>query len=263
MLSAIPFDPVEHSLEVEQIVMRGNARKYYRFRHADFYGPNGIITADGLGCNLLCAYCWNYIKNQNPETAKSLGFMSPSDVSKRLQSLAIRHSCDKFRISGCEPFLGQASTLHISSILKSMPSDSDFLIESNGLMLGFDPALIKHLEGLDNILIRIAVKGSDPLTWSKITGAQGSYQGYQIKAIKALRAKGLSVSVAIMPKFVNTELLGLGFGEDYDLEDLTYYGGTKSRLIERGLIDKPPKLMPKPTCNPSAIDFWDGQGDIT
>jgi uncharacterized Fe-S cluster-containing radical SAM superfamily protein len=241
MLPSIPFDPVDHSREVEQIVMRGNARKYYRFRHADFYGPNGIITADGLGCNLLCAYCWNFIKNVDPETAKSLGYLTPKQVVDKLERLGKKKSCNLFRISGSEPFLGEASTLHISSILKSMPSDSDFIIESNGLMLGYNPDLINLLEGLDNLLIRIAVKGSDPLTWQRLTGALGSFQPYQIAAIKALRAKGLRVSVALMAKFVDKHKLGLGFGEDFDIEDLSYYGGTKSRLIERGLIDKPTK----------------------
>lgn len=71
----IPFDPILRAREVESLVMKGNARRYYRFRYALYYG--GIVTADAVGCNLLCAYCWNYFKNENPENAKYLGYFQP------------------------------------------------------------------------------------------------------------------------------------------------------------------------------------------
>lgn len=51
-----PFDPFERASEVEKIVMQGSRRKYYRFRYSRHYG--GIVTADAVGCNILCAYCW-------------------------------------------------------------------------------------------------------------------------------------------------------------------------------------------------------------
>ena len=45
------FDPLERASQIEALVMKDNARKYYRFRYARFYG--GICTADAVGCNLL------------------------------------------------------------------------------------------------------------------------------------------------------------------------------------------------------------------
>ena len=163
MNTNFPFDPIQRSKDIESLVMQGNARRYYRFRYAKFYG--GIVTADAVGCNLLCAYCWNYFRNENP-TIKDLGYLQPREVSKKLQGMGKSHSCNKFRISGCEPFLGEASTQHLAAIIKLMPS-GNFIIESNGLMLGFDPALIRHLVDLDNVQIRIAVKGDNPETWRK------------------------------------------------------------------------------------------------
>jgi len=62
----LPFDPVKRSGEVERAVMHGDRKKYYRFRYAGYYG--GIATADTVGCNLLCTYCWNYYRNLYPET---------------------------------------------------------------------------------------------------------------------------------------------------------------------------------------------------
>lgn len=262
MLPSLPFDPVERSHEIEKIVMQGNARRYYRFRYAKFYG--GVITGDASGCNLLCAYCWNYYRNEDPLRAKDLGYFSPKEVVAKFKGMGKSHTCNKFRVSGSEPFLGEASTKHLATIINTMQS-SRFIVESNGLMLGHDPSLIGHLVGLSNVQVRIAVKGSDPSTWSKVTGAKGKFQPYQIAAIKALRAEGLNVSVAYMDEFVDPNLLGLGYGEDYDIEGLRYYKSTKARLKERGLLKnatKPYKPVFKPQKPKEAL-YWEDKGDIT
>ena len=265
MTTNFPFDPIQRSKDIESLVMQGNARRYYRFRYAKFYG--GIVTADAMGCNLLCAYCWNYFRNENP-TIKDLGYLEPREVSKKLQDMGKSRSCNKFRISGCEPFLGKASTQHLAAIIKSMPS-GNFIIESNGLMLGYNPALIGHLVDLDNVQVRIAVKGDNPEMWQKITGAEGVYQPYQLKAITELRGKGLSVSVAYMDEFVDPDLLGLGYDEDFDSEGLQYYQSTKARLSKRGLLGSPtkpskPVYMPvKPKEGVKQPAYWEDKGDIT
>ena len=62
MNTNFPFDPIQRSKDIESLVMQGNARHYYRFRYAKFYGS--IVTADAVGCNLLCAYCWNYLETR-------------------------------------------------------------------------------------------------------------------------------------------------------------------------------------------------------
>lgn len=263
-----PFDPIQRSKDIESLVMQGDARRYYRFRYAKFYG--GIVTADAVGCNLLCAYCWNYFRNENPGI-KDLGYFEPREVSKKLQDMGKSHNCDKFRISGCEPFLGEASTQHLTDIIKSIPS-GNFIIETNALMLGYDPSLIGHLVGLDNIQIRIAVKGDNPSTWEKVTGAKGVYQPCQIKAVQELRANHVETTVAYMPKFVNPNLLGLGYDEDFDSESLRYYKSTKVRLIKRGLFERPIKPS-KPVYRPvkpkegvisqGTLEYWDDKGDIT
>jgi uncharacterized Fe-S cluster-containing radical SAM superfamily protein len=94
MNNIFPFDPIQRSKDVESLVMQGDKRRYYRFRYAKFYG--GIVTADAIGCNLLCAYCWNYSRNLNP--AKAGTFYSPSEVAGKLLGLAEKRGCDQFRI---------------------------------------------------------------------------------------------------------------------------------------------------------------------
>ena len=46
------YDPIDVAKKVEEIVVRGALKKYYRFRPTGFYG--GIVTADTVGCNLRC-----------------------------------------------------------------------------------------------------------------------------------------------------------------------------------------------------------------
>ena len=49
-----PFDPIERAREVEELVMRDNERKYYRFRYqSKWWSPS---VADSVGRCLNCAY---------------------------------------------------------------------------------------------------------------------------------------------------------------------------------------------------------------
>lgn len=272
-----PFDPILRSSEVENIVMREGARRYYRFRYAEYYG--GVITGDATGCNLLCAYCWNYFRNEDPLRFNDLGFMTPSEVSKKLQAMGKSNDCDKFRISGSEPFLGEASTQHLANIIKSMPS-SDFIIETNALMIGYNPSLIGYLVDLHNVTLRIAIKADSPKMFELVTGAIGSYQPYQLKAIQALRAEKIPVSIAYMAEIVDPAKLGLGSDEDFDTERLRYYQGTKDRLDDRGIliskaVKKPVRKVVKTPCEEpkrkpregivpqGTLEYWEDKGDIT
>ncbi|KUK23790.1 MAG: Radical SAM domain protein, partial [Thermotoga sp. 47_83] len=90
------FDPVQRAMEMESLVMNGEKRKYYRFRYSLYYG--GIVTADTVGCEFLCAYCWNYFRNLRPKRAGD--FLSPEEVAERLLEISKKRKCDLFRISG-------------------------------------------------------------------------------------------------------------------------------------------------------------------
>ena len=67
------YDPIELTKKIEKIVSKNNEKKYYRFRPTGFYG--GIATADTVGCNIRCKFCWSSNSVWDP---KNIGqFYSP------------------------------------------------------------------------------------------------------------------------------------------------------------------------------------------
>jgi uncharacterized Fe-S cluster-containing radical SAM superfamily protein len=208
------------------MVLQGDKRRYYRFRYAKFYG--GIVTADAVGCNLLCAYCWNYSRNLKPERYGE--FYEPSEVAGRLLELSEKRRCSQFRISGAEPFLGRASTLHLADVISQV--DGNFIIETNGVMLGADPSLIEVLKPLPHVHVRLCIKAHCGADFERITGAKAEGFDYQLKAEEALRNARMHYSVAVMKPFVDPRKLQLGVSE---VEGLILYKSTKKRLRERGI----------------------------
>lgn len=222
----LPFDPIQRSHDVEKIVMQGDKRRYYRFRYAKFYG--GIVTADAIGCNLLCAYCWNYSRNLNPD--RSGEFYSPSEVAGKLLELAERHDCCQFRLSGAEPILGRASTLHLVEVIKDV--GGSFIIETNGVMLGADPTLVEILKPLRNIHVRLCIKAHHGLDFEKITGANAKGFSHQLMAVENLKRARVGHSVAVMAPFVDPNRLPCQVDE---VEDLISYKSTVNNLRHRGI----------------------------
>jgi len=222
-----PFNPVERAKEIEDIVISKGKRKYYRFRYSRYYG--GIVTADTVGCNLLCAYCWNYFKNLYPK--RHGNFYSAKEVVAKLLAISRKKNVNLFRISGAEPILGEKSMKHLVEVIEHVNSEynSEFILETNGLMIGYIPELADGLEGL-NVAVRITIKGWDEESFEKITGADGSYFKYQINALRELRRRGLTVWPAVMYDIfgqrgleeLRERLKGIGMGK-LELESLEKY----------------------------------------
>lgn len=223
------FDPIQRSHEVERMVMQGDKRRYYRFRFAKFYG--GIVTADATGCNLLCAYCWNYSRNLNPDRFGE--FFSPSEVAGKLLRLSESRDCHQFRISGAEPILGEASTLHLADVIRRV--DDNFIIETNGIMIGADPQLNYILESLPNIHVRLCIKAHYGTAFEKITNAKSEGFSHQLKAVETLRNAGIRHTIAVMQPFVDPNKLQFHV---HEVEGLVSYGSTERNLRLRGLDPK-------------------------
>jgi uncharacterized Fe-S cluster-containing radical SAM superfamily protein len=225
---AFPFDPIGRSAEVESLVMHANRRLYYRFRSSGHYG--GVVTADAVGCNILCAYCWNYRRNENPGGGD---FCSPLEVVSKLRMEASRTRIRHFRISGAEPILGERSVGHLAEVLSAFPGR--FIVETNGIILGYKPDLIGILLP-HHPYIRLTIKGDSPERFQEITGAQGRAFQYQINALKELRRRGGTYRIAAMVGAADAKALDTLFPkEEIEWEEFRNFGNAARHLASRGL----------------------------
>jgi uncharacterized Fe-S cluster-containing radical SAM superfamily protein len=244
MEPSFPFDPGARSAEAESQVMREGKRLYYKFRAAPYYG--GIATADAVGCSFLCAYCWNYGRNENPSRFGS--FRAPEEVAENLLRISRRRSFQLFRITGSEPVLGEDSFNHllevIEIIFRNQPR-SRFILETNGLILGLRPGLAARLNA-ENLLVRIALKGTDPLSFEKISGAKREFFPYPLLALQNLESTKVRAWPALMEDlYSEAEISGLkktlkkfGIKPDLELESLETYPFVLENMRRRGILPK-------------------------
>lgn len=229
----LPFDPIKRAKEIETIVMQDLKRKYHRFRPAPYYG--GIATADAVGCCFLCAYCWSYFRIMAPE--KYGKFYHPEEVADNLLRIAQKKGFSYVRITGCEPVLGERSLEHLNKVIvKTLEANKDltFILETNGLLLGYYPDFISRLS-IPRLSIRVALKGWDAQSFQKISGADRAYFEYPIIAVKKMLEKGLDAWPAVMLDV---------FGEDgiETLKTHLHKSGLKCRL-ETEQLERYPYVM--------------------
>lgn len=195
------YDPIELSRTVEKIVVRGEERKYYRVaRPGRWYG--GICAADCVGCNLKCVFCWSYFPRDHPDKAGK--FYSPEHIYSSLKKCAIRHGYDKIRVSGNEPTIGRR---HLLKLLEYVDSDALFLfiLETNGILIGYDKSYARDLSRFEKIHVRVSLKGASEEEFHKLTGARPSAYQYQLKALENLLDYNVSFHPALMISFSSKE----------------------------------------------------------
>ena len=184
------YDPIELSKKTEKIVVENNLKKYYRFRPTGFYG--GIATADTVGCNLRCKFCWS---SNSVWNARSTGeFYSSEEVADKLQSIADKKSYHQLRISGGEPTIGKQ---HLIDLLENIKTKYLFILETNGILLGYDKKYIEDLSVFENLHVRVCMKGADSEEFSLFTGAEKGFE-YQIKTLQYLRDKQMNFNIALV-----------------------------------------------------------------
>ena len=241
LASALPFDARQRSQDAERLVMKREERLYSKFRAAPYYG--GIATADAVGCSFLCAYCWNYRRNEDP--ARGGEFFSPEDVADRLLAIARRRSLTRFRVTGSEPILGDASFDHhlkVMGLVLDEEPRSSFILETNGLMLGAHQDWARRLTR-PRVLVRVAVKGADPESFEKITGARAEFFRYPVLALRSLEEAGVKAWPALMGDFfspaqvqeLEKTLRDEGIRSELELETLERYPAVLENLKRRGI----------------------------
>ncbi|MGQ9673328.1 MAG: radical SAM protein [Candidatus Aminicenantales bacterium] len=241
---SFPFDPLQRSEEVERLVMKEERRLYYKFRAAPYYG--GIATADAIGCSFLCAYCWSYGRNENP--SRFGRFYSPDEVAANLLRLARLRSLELFRVTGSEPILGKLSFEHLLRIIELVQGEKPgarFIVETNGLILGHRPDLATRLR-LGHVLVRVGLKGVDPQSFERITGARREFFTLPLDGLVNLERLGVRVWPALLADlFATTEIATLRrtlrerkIRSELELEILEPYSFVVENMRRRGLFLK-------------------------
>lgn len=226
------YDPVAKAVTVAQRVCDGERRKYHRFRAARFYG--GIATADCLGCCLSCAFCWSWRQVADPEHYGR--FYTPAEVADRLIAIARRKGYTQVRISGNEPTLCRA---HLLKVIELIPGDLHFILETNGILLGYHPDYAEDLARFPNVHVRVSLKGACEAEFSRLTGAAPEAFDWQLQALRNLSKAGASCHAAVMVSFSSGEHIAALRRRladidtrlaDFEVEELVLYGDTEARL---------------------------------
>jgi uncharacterized Fe-S cluster-containing radical SAM superfamily protein len=231
------YDPIATAEQAAQVVCNGDQRKYYRFRPARFYG--GIGTADCLGCCLRCVFCWSWDKVSAPDHYGQ--FYSPGQVALRLTNLARKKGFQQVRISGNEPTLARD---HLLGVLSKIPPDLLFILETNGILIGYDSSYARDLSRFGNLYIRVSLKGTTEEEFSRLTGANPDGFGLQMQALKNLTQHNVTAHPAVMVSFSNPEKIKSLRNQlreidedfkDFEVEELVLYGNVERRLQKEGL----------------------------
>ncbi len=197
------YDPIELSRRVEEIVVRGDKRKYYRVaRPGRWYG--GICAADCVGCNLKCVFCWSRFPRDHPD--RTGRFYSPGEIYSSLKRCALRYGYDKIRVSGNEPTIGRR---HLLKLLEHVDGEALFLfvLETNGILIGYDKSYARDLARYERIHVRVSLKGASEEEFHRLTGAKPSAYEYQLKALENLLDHNVSFHPAVMISFSTNESL--------------------------------------------------------
>lgn len=188
-----PFDPVALALETEKIVCRDNERKYTKFYVVRVYG--GIATGYAVGCCLRCAFCWVDWSRDYPERFGT--FYSPNEAFQRLRTAALGRGVNKLRVSGAEPTIGKN---HLLALLQHVEASEFglFILETNGILLGFDKDYVKAIARFQKPHVRISLKAGTPEAFTRKTGAKPESFELPFRAIENLLDCGVSFHIAAM-----------------------------------------------------------------
>ena len=238
------YDPLARHKAVEKLVVRdrGNVqeRKYWRFRFDRWYG--GIVTADAVGCGLVCKYCWvsDAVMFQPAKIGK---FYSPEAVAKTLVRMAEKRGLKQLRVSGAEPTIGRR---HLFQLLDHLEGQQLlFILETNGILVGSDPAYAEDLSKHRFVHVRVSLKGCSENEFATLTDAKPEGFTLQLEALKNLLQAGVKCHPAVMSSFSTKESMqqllerlksiSHRLARDLEFEELILYPKVKRKIERHGL----------------------------
>ena len=247
------YDPIALAEVTRKIVERNGSRKYYRFRGGKWYG--GIATADCVGCNLRCVFCWSNRPRDDP--AMSWGFYSPESVYLNLVSIAERRGYRLLRVSGNEPTICWD---HLIKILELVEEDGrfKFILETNGTLI--DEGKAEDLSKFRRVHVRVSLKGTCEEEFGLLTGARPEAFELQLNALKNLADHKVSAHPAVMLSFSSEENLrklierlneiNPAYVRELEEEYVFLYPHVKERLRRAGIV---PRVAYEPDRVPDLV----------
>lgn len=238
------YDPIQRHLAIEKLVIRtgpeGYERKYYRIRPARWYG--GIVTADCVGCGLVCKFCWvsDAVMFHPTDIGK---FYTPKRVADSLIALARKRGLTQLRVSGGEPTIGKLHLLQLLDWLKG--KRCSFILETNGIPIAYDESYARDLAKYDFVHVRVSLKGCSESEFNTLTGANPEGFTLQLKSLQNLTEAGVSCHPAVMASFSSQESLNQlkeklkqisqSLADEIEIEELILYPHVINRIQKHGL----------------------------
>ena len=248
------YDPIELTEKVRPLVVNGKLRRYYRAaRGGRWYG--GIATADCTGCNLRCVFCWSGEPRDNPFIGK---FYLPQQIFSALDNTAKRRGYSQVRVSGNEPTIGKDHLIELIELVEQ--AGYLFILETNGILIGYDKSYAQALSKFSKIHVRVSIKGTTPEEFSKLTGAKPESFELQLKALSNLLDAGVSCHPAVMLSFSSKEgvkdlveklhTISPSLVSEFEEEYVFLYPHVQKRLARAGFS---PKISYRPDNIPSEL----------
>ena len=194
------YDPIVLTRTTERTVVKGNMRKYGRLsRPLRFYG--GITSAQEVGCNLRCKFCFSDKPVRRPHSTGQ--FYTPQEVFDQLTKAATKYGHTLISASASEGTLGRQHLFELLTLVDK--SDFVYVLETNGITLGHDPDFANELSKFKNLHVRVSIKGTNEYEYNQLTGAVSESYNLPFKALKYLMDANVSCNVCLMISFSKQE----------------------------------------------------------
>ena len=235
------YDPLILAEKTEEIVVKGNQRKYVQLgRHLRFYG--GTSSATEVGCNLRCKFCFSQEPVWKP--ASTGKFFSPQEVLDGLISNAQKHGNRIISASASEGTLGREHLFELLTLVDQ--TEYIYVLETNGMTLGADKAFCQALAQFKNLHVRVSIKGCNADEFHVLTGAKKEAYELPFLALKHLIDAKVSTNACVMVSFSDNETikqvkntlytLHPGLLKSIELERIKLFPRVRQRLKKHNLI---------------------------
>ncbi len=183
------FDAMERSCALSGQLERPGARRLVRIGAAGAF--DNALTIYVPGCNLACVHCWAGPEREDPIGCSRWWTFDElrQHIRHHRQHSRLPAAAHRLRISGGEAVLS-LGVLDLIDALLRLPGRLS--LETNGVMLGVQPEIIKGLLSFGGRLhLNLSIKAGTIDQFERITGAKAEAWEAAWAGLDALRRSGM------------------------------------------------------------------------